>query len=368
MRFWPKDLAFFWMSFILTLLGLITLYSVSSVQALDLYGDSLFFLRKQILFAMLGLFLMIFISHIKPEKIINFAPYLVGATFLLLLLIMIPGLGSSTKGGTRWLVLGPLRFQPSEFAKIALIVFFAHRLTRSRQVFESWREELLGPAAVLGAFLLLFLLQPDFGNTVILFSVVLCLCLLAGAPWKYLIGLSTFAAVSFGLLAVMQPYRVQRILAFMDPWKDPQNTSYQIIQSFIAFYRGGFWGVGLGNSQSKLYFLPEVKTDFIASILAEEVGLIGFGLLLFLYGILILRGFKIAEKATQNSHYLLAAGATLLLAFQALLNLAVVLSLLPTKGLPLPFVSMGGSSLVSSLVLCGLIQSVAGSISEQARA
>ena len=273
---------------------------------------------------------------------------------------MIPGLGFATKGGARWLAVGGLRFQPSEFAKIFMVIFFAARLSRSRNVFENVRKEFAPSLGVLLLFLALFLLQPDFGNAVIMSTVVVALVFLAGAPWLYLIALAGTGVAGFAALMVTQPYRMQRLLSFMDPWRDPQNSSYQIIQSFIAFNRGGFFGVGLGNSQSKLYFLPEVKTDFIASIFAEEVGVVGFSVLLVLYGLMILRGLRIAERAEQPSHFLLAAGATLLLGFQALLNLAVVLSLLPTKGLPLPFVSMGGSSLIASLVLCGLIQSVAG--------
>ncbi|MEZ4813869.1 MAG: putative lipid II flippase FtsW [Bdellovibrionota bacterium] len=360
MRFWPKDVAFFWMTFALSLLGLITLYSVSSVQGIDLYGDSLFFLRKQIVFATIGFVLMLFISHVAPKTILKLSPYMVAGTFVLLAAILVPGLGFATKGGARWLNIGELRFQPSEFAKITLIIFFAARLSRTRNIFNKWKEELVVPFAVLGIFLVLFLQQPDFGNSVILAGVILALAFLAGAPWKNLFILGGGGIVAFAFLLVTQSYRMKRLLSFMDPWKDPQNANYQIVQSFIAFYRGGWLGVGLGNSQSKLYFLPEVKTDFIASILAEEVGVLGFTFILILYGLMVMRGLKIAEKASEPSHYLLAAGATLLLGFQALLNLAVVLSLLPTKGLPLPFVSMGGSSLISSLILCGLVQSVAG--------
>jgi cell division protein FtsW len=366
MKFWPKDVAFFWMTFALTLLGLLTLYSVSSVQGIDQYNDSLYFLRKQLFFACIGFVSMLFLSRLKPEFFLKNSPYLIAVIFLFLLAIMIPGLGFSTKGGTRWLNLGGFRFQPSEFAKIGLMIFFAARLSRDRNIFSKWKEELSIPLAILGAFLLLFMLQPDFGNTVILSLVILSLVFLAGAPWKYLWILGVSAFVSFVGLMLAQPYRVQRFLLFLDPWKDPQNKSYQIIQSFIAFYRGGWFGVGLGNSRSKLYFLPEVKTDFIASIFAEETGVVGFSLILILYGLIILRGLKVAQNAREPSHFLLAAGATLLLGFQALLNLAVVLSLLPTKGLPLPFVSMGGSSLLASMILCALVQSVAGA-SEKAK-
>lgn len=360
MRFWPKDVAFFWMTFTLSLVGLLILYSVSSVQGLDLYGDSLFFLRKQLVFATLGFGAMLFVSQLNPETILKSSPYLLILTLLMLLAIMIPGLGFSTKGGTRWLIMGPIRFQPSEFAKISMVIFFASRLASARNVFQHFKQELLKPFGVLGLFLVLFLLQPDFGNAVILSMVIVSLIFLAGAPWKYLIALGVTGISGFILLLVTQPYRMQRLFSFMDPWRDPQNASYQIIQSFIAFNRGGIFGVGLGNSQSKLYFLPEVKTDFIASIFAEEVGVFGFSIMLGLYGLMVLRGLRIAERSTAPSHFLLAAGATLLLGFQALLNFAVVLSLLPTKGLPLPFVSMGGSSLIASLLLCGLVQSVAG--------
>ncbi len=360
MRFWPKDVAFFWITFALMLLGLVTLYSVSSVQGIDLYDDSLFFLRKQLIFAGIGFLLMIGISHMRPQSILKLSPVMVGVTLILLGAILIPGLGFSVKGGTRWLMVGDFRFQPSEFAKISLIVFFAARLSRTRNIFSKWKAELAIPFGILGIFLLLFMKQPDFGNTVILAMVILGLVFLAGAPWKYLLMLGGGAVVSFAILLAAQPYRVARLMSFLDPWRDPQDANYQIIQSFIAFYRGGWFGVGLGNSQSKLYFLPEVKTDFIASILAEEVGIFGFTAILVLYGLMIMRGLKIAENAAEPSHYLLASGATLLLGFQAILNLAVVLSLLPTKGLPLPFVSMGGSSLLSSMILCGLVQSVAG--------
>jgi cell division protein FtsW len=360
MRFWPRDVPFFWMTFTLLLMGLVTLYSVSSVQGIDVYGDSLFFLRKQLVFATCGFLLMLVVSHLDPKFILKISPWIVGLSILLLAAIFIPGLGFSTKGGTRWLLVGDFRFQPSEFAKIALLVFFAERLSKGKIVFLNWKKELLKPLGLLLGVMFLILFQPDFGTSVIVASLVIAMMFLAGAPWKYFIYLSLGTLACFSLLLAAQPYRVQRFLSFLDPWKDPQNTGYQIIQSFIAFYNGGFLGVGLGNSQSKLYFLPEVKTDFIASIVAEEVGLLGFFAFLFLYLLMILRGLKIAQNAQEPSHYLLAAGATLLLGLQAVLNLAVVLSLLPTKGLPLPFISMGGSSLIASLILCGLVQSVAG--------
>ena len=279
---------------------------------------------------------------------------------VLLIAIWIPHLGIRAGGAVRWLNLGIFSFQVSELAKVALILFLAHFLTQKANHIREISQGLLIPFGITGVIVGLILLQPDFGTTVIISVITLMMIYLAGGRIVHLVGLATLLLPVAVWLLLHRTYRLTRLMAFMDPWKDPRNSGFQIIQSLIAFGSGGAFGVGIGDGMQKLFYLPEPHTDFILSVIAEESGFIGVGLILFLYIVLIVRGFQISLKAPELFGNLLAAGLTMLLALEAFINIAGVMGLIPLKGLALPFLSYGGTSLIMSLIAVGILLNISG--------
>jgi cell division protein FtsW len=280
-----------------------------------------------------------------------------------LALVFIPGMGTRVLGAQRWLKLGPFTFQPGEFAKFAVVFFTARQLDLKRDRLQHLSAGVLSNFVVpLPAFLLL-LLQPDFGTTVIITLVIFLLMFIAGVPKRYLFGALSIAAVAGLALALGSEYRRQRILTFIDPWRDPGGRGFQVLQSLVGFNNGGIFGVGLGNGKEKLFFLPEAHNDFIFSVIGEELGFLGVFGVVVAYLMLVFRGLKIAfdaQKLYQDRFgMLLASGITLAIGVQGFVNMAVVLGLLPTKGLTLPFVSYGGSALLVDLFAVGVLLSVA---------
>ncbi len=334
-------------------------YSASSVIALDRYGDSLFYLKRQLTFLLGGFFALWILVETDYRRWMSWGAWILGLAFLLLLSLYIPGVGARVGGALRWISFGGFRLQPAEFAKLAVVIYMAWALARKGENIRSFYYGLLPMLVISGSLSFLILKQPDFGNAVLLMLISLTMIFLAGGRIGYMVGVLMAAAPVVVGLMVGAEYRKRRLLAFLNPWDDPQNISYQIVQSFTAFYSGGLWGRGLGNSQEKLHYLPEVHTDFIAAVVGEELGFIGIALLIITFFTLIIRGFQIALHARDRRGYLLAAGCTSLIGYQFLLNMAVVMGLLPTKGLPLPLLSHGGSSLISTFMCCGLILSVA---------
>jgi cell division protein FtsW len=273
-------------------------------------------------------------------------------------LIWVPHLGIRAGGAVRWLNLGVFSFQVSEMVKVALILFLAHFLTEKANHIREFREGMLVPLGIMGTLVGLILLQPDFGTTVIIALITFLMIFLAGGRIVHLAGLAAlFLPVALWLL-LHKSYRLARLTAFLDPWKDPRHSGFQIIQSLIAFGSGGTFGVGIGDGMQKLFYLPEPHTDFILSVIAEESGFIGVGLILLLYIILIVRGLVISLKAPDLFGNLLAAGLTMMLALEAFINIAGVMGLIPLKGLALPFLSYGGTSLMMSLVAVGILLNI----------
>lgn len=358
-RFLIEDRLFFSLVMLLALFGLVMVYSSSSVIAFDRYADSWFYFKRQLVFVLGGMFCMGIVLATDYHKWIRSGGYILGASILLLLLAHVPGIGLKVGGAQRWLSVGGIRFQPAEFTKIACVIYMAWALVRKGDNVKSFAYGLLPMGLVAGLLAGLLLLQPDFGNAVLLVFVSGVMLFLAGGRVAYLLGSAAVAAPIAWALIMDADYRKRRLLAFLDPWADPQNTSYQIVQSFTAFFSGGVWGQGLGNGQEKLHYLPEVHTDFIAAVVGEELGFVTVVFLILCFLLLIYRGFKIAIQAKDRSGYLLAAGCTTLIGLQAMLNFGVVMGLLPTKGLPLPLISHGGSSLIMTFLSCGLILSVA---------
>jgi cell division protein FtsW len=275
-----------------------------------------------------------------------------------LVAIFVPGLGHAAGGARRWVHLGPLNFQPSELAKPALILYLAWSLSRKQDRMADFKAGFLGPVLIAGIPIGLILLQPDFGTAVSLALVVCLMLFVAGARVSYLMGAGLLALPVVYHLVASTPYRMRRIMAFLDPWSTRHAAGYQVAESLISIGSGGLAGVGLGDGRQKLFFLPEAHTDFIYSIIGEELGLIGTVLIIALFALLVWRGLKAAYAAEDAFGAYLALGLTAILGLQASLNMAVAMGLLPTKGLTLPFISYGGTSLVLSLTAAGILLAV----------
>ncbi len=344
----------------LVAIGLAMVYSTSAVVAHERHGDSLYFLRRQLAWAALGLMVMGAAWYVPYRNQQRFVLPLLLASLVALCLVLVPGIGREVGGARRWLALGPLALQPSEFVKYGLIVYSAYMCTdlhRKRQRGDMRFGYMLG---LLCLFCGLIFLQPDLGTAVVLAVAVGVHLIIAGMPWRYL-----WYALAAGIPAIIyaimyEPYRMKRLMSFLQPDKDPQGAGYQAIQSLLALGRGGLWGAGLGRGRQKLFYLPEAHTDFIFAAIGEELGFLGASGLVCLFVLLLWRILVIAIECREPFGTLLGLGVFLLLAIQIVMNLGVVLGLLPTKGLPLPLISLGGSNLVVSLLAIGTMLSIAG--------
>ncbi len=352
------DFLMFLLTLILVTVGLIMIYSASAILAHDRYGNSYYFFARQLVWVLVGSAGMWVASRVDLESMRALAIPGLFVAILLMALVCVPGIGKTVGGAQRWFRLGPFSFQPSEILKIALVFYLADSLERRKQTLVNF-SGLFPCLAILGVCMLLLEKQHDFGTAVLLALVTILLLFLAGIQWTFfLIPLSILIPV-FIFLVESANYRMKRIAAFLNPWDDPQGAGFQLIQSLIAVGNGGLRGVGLANSTQKLFYLPAPHTDFIFAVIAEELGLWGAGTLVFLFAIFILRGFKVASVVGEREGglflSLLASGITGLIGFQALVNLGVVTGLLPTKGIPLPLISYGGSSMVFTLVSIGIL-------------
>jgi cell division protein FtsW len=269
-------------------------------------------------------------------------------------------LGTTVKGATRWIsIAGGFNIQPSEIAKVAVVFFVSYLMVKKADRIKAFRVGFVPPVAVAGVLSLMCVTQPDFGAATMIMGLTFVLMFIGGVRGIYIGGAGLTAAVAGAILVYSSPYRMERIMGFLNPEMDPQGVNYQINESLISIGSGGVWGVGLGNGKQKLFFLPDAHTDFIASIVGEELGLVGLTVLLLLFATIIVTGVTIARRSRTEYGTFLASGLTFYLAFQVLTNLQVIMSLLPTKGLALPFMSYGGSSLITNLFAVGVIMSVA---------
>jgi len=339
-------------------MGLVAIYSSSSFLAGHELGDSYFYLKRQAFFGLLGICLLVIAKNIPVSfyrKIVY--PTLI-ISFALLVMLFFPGMGKSVGGARRWLSLAGFSLQPSELAKLSLAIYIAYSMSKKGHDMASFSKGFLPHLIVVGAFMFLILLQPDLGTTVIIGCWLAILLFVGGLN---LIQLLSMALISFPMVLWLiwrADYRLNRWWAFLNPWEDPQGLGFQIIHSFLAFGSGGILGVGLGNSKQKLLYLPEPHTDFILSIIAEELGLLGIIAIIILFGVLIMRGIKIALDAPDFYSTYLALGISTLIGLQVIINMGVVMGLLPTKGLTLPLLSYGGSSLVVNLLSIGILLSI----------
>jgi cell division protein FtsW len=340
-------------------LGVVMIYSSSSIYAAERYNDGFFFLKRHLSFMLIGAILTFFFMSIDYRKLKQYSRPLLIISFILLVLVLIPGLGREVSGARRWFRFKFLSFQPSELAGLAVIIYVADFLSRKGKLIKTFFKGFLPPMCVLGICALLIVVQPDLGSTIALGVVVLVMLFVAGVRPVYMLSLILSSLPALYLLIFHVAYRRARILAFLNPWLDPKGAGFQIIQSQIALGSGGLFGVGLGHSKQKLFYLPAAHTDFIFSIIGEELGLLGTIGVIILFIIFIQQGIKVIKNAPDKFGYFLALGLVVMIAFRAAVNIGVSCGVLPTKGLPLPFISYGGSSFIFDMVSVGILVNIA---------
>jgi cell division protein FtsW len=339
-------------------LGLVMVFSASGVLASDKYHDPAFFLKKQLVYAAVGVGLMFFVRRIPYQTYDRLVYVILFISLVLLILVLIPGIGVRIRSAARWIKLGPLVIQPSEFAKLAIIIFLAYSMARKQEKIRFFSIGFLPHIVVAGIFILLIEKEPDFGTAMALAGITFLMLFVGGTRLTHIF-LAVLSASPLVVYVILKnKMRLERVTTFLDPWKYAQESGYQLVHSLYAIGSGGFLGLGIGKSREKLFYLPDSHTDFIFSILAEEVGFIGVLIVFSLFAILIIRGLIISLRAQDNFGAYLAVGLTSLIGLQAAINLAVVSGLMPTKGLSLPFLSYGGSSLLVNMVAIGILLNI----------
>jgi cell division protein FtsW len=340
---------------LLVMSGLIMVYAASALKGEQQFNDAFFFIRKQGAVALAGFASVALIAKVPMRFIERMTlPLLVGS-LILLALIFVPGVYKTGGGAARWISLAGFRFQTSECAKLALVFFLAKNLSRKGFNINSFKSGVLPNVFVFGLFALFMMKQPDFGSTVLMGTVMVGMLFVAGLDFRLIIG-AFFAALAAVVAAILvAPYRLARLTSFLDPWAQIKGGGFQIIQSYLAFQNGGLMGSGLGESRQKLFFLPEAHTDFILAVLAEELGFLGVTFICLAFAYYCFLGFRIAFLQAHPFRMYLAFGLTSMIGFQGAINMCVAMGMLPTKGIPLPFISSGASSLLMSLVATALL-------------
>lgn len=343
---------------ILICIGVVMVFSSSGVYALQNTGQSSYYLKRHLLFLLLGLFLMVGMMLMDYKILQQQAKPLLIFSIMLLVLVLIPGIGHEHNGARRWFHLGGFSFQPSELAKLAMLIYLSDFLSRKQQCIKDFFQGFIPPLSVLGMGCVLILKQPDMGTSVFIAVTGFLLMFIAGGRIIHLGSLALLTFPMVYLLIIRVPYRLARILAFLDPWQDSRGIGFQLSQSQIALGSGGIVGVGLGHSMQKLFYLPAAHTDFIFSIVGEELGLLGTGAMTILFALFIWQGARIAKRTEDRFGYFLATGIVLSIGLQAIINIGVSIGALPTKGLPLPFVSYGGTALIFHMMAVGLLLNI----------
>ncbi|NQD64578.1 stage V sporulation protein E [Bacillus haikouensis] len=344
----------------LTLLavGLIMVYSASAVWADYKFDDSFFFAKRQLLFAAVGVFAMFFIMNVEYWTWKNWAKVLIIICFVLLVLVLIPGIGVLRNGSRSWIGVGAFSIQPSEFMKLAMIAFLAKYLSENQRYITSFRKGILPSLLLVFSAFGMIMLQPDLGTGTVMVGTCVVMIFISGARVMHFAWLGIAGLAGFAALVLSAPYRIKRITSFLDPWEDPLNSGFQIIQSLYAIGPGGLFGLGLGESRQKFFYLPEPQNDFIFAILAEELGFIGGTFVLLLFSLILWRGIRIALGAPDLFGSFLAVGIVSMIAIQVMINVGVVTGLMPVTGITLPFLSYGGSSLTLMLMAVGVLLNI----------
>ncbi|HET9156628.1 MAG TPA: putative lipid II flippase FtsW [Myxococcaceae bacterium] len=339
-------------------LGLVMVYSASAVTAAEKQGNGFYFLERQLLAAFVGLVVMAAAVRLGYRRLARLAYPMLLLSIVLLVLVLVPGVGTVVGGARRWLRLPGLSLQPAEIAKFTWVVYLAYSLAKKREKVATFSIGFLPHLLLAGLLVALCMAEPDFGSSVELLVLLFILLFAAGTKLSYLVG-SVLLALPMAYAAITRsPYRWARIKAFLDPWAHRHDIGYQVAQSLISVGSGGLFGLGLGESRQKLFFLPEAHTDFIFSIIGEELGLLGAIATIALYGVVVWRGTRAALRASETFGTYLGLGLTAMLGFQAAVNMSVAMGMLPTKGLTLPFISYGGCSLVISMAAAGVLLSL----------
>ncbi|MEG3639994.1 putative lipid II flippase FtsW [Magnetococcus sp. PR-3] len=351
----PYDLLIAVIAMILVTTGLVMVFSASSPMSLRLYGDPTHFAIRNMIYAGIGLVLMVTLARMPLETIRTLGRIGFWICLLLLVLVLIPGIGRAGGGAQRWLDLGFINVQPSEPFKVAMVLYVAHLLTADPERVNRIKGGLLPLIALFSIAATLLMAEPDFGATLTVGAVMLGMIFVAGIRigWILTMLATTLPAAAIGVM--MAPYRLKRVMSFLDPWDDPLGTDFQLVQSLLAFGNGGLGGTGLGEGQQKQFYLPESHTDFIFAVIGEELGLAAVLLIIALFALLVWRAFRIARNSEVRFVSLSAAGLGMLIGSQSLANMGVVMGLLPPKGLTLPMVSYGGSSMIITLGAIGLL-------------
>jgi cell division protein FtsW len=340
-------------------LGAVMVYSASSAESLLTTGDSSYFLKRYLIFGAIGLAALHFLSRYGLKHVRHFTPLLLGGSFFLTMAVMVPGVGISVNGARRWLGAGPVQFQPSELLKVALVLYAAQVLATQPKRMRSMKTLAKPLLLVIGAACLLLLKEPDMGTAIVVCLAMGALFIAAGVPTKHLLTITGTLILLALVFAIAAPYRRARLMSFVHPWHDASGAGFQTVQSMIAIGSGGFFGVGLGESVQKIFYLPEAHTDMILAIIGEELGIFGVTAVAALYGMIAYGGLRAAKLARERYAKLLAVGVTSVVLCQAILNFFAVLGLAPLTGVPLPFISYGNSNLVVLLGAMGLLLNVA---------
>ena len=345
-------------TFMLLAVGLTMVYSASAIWADYKFDDSFFFAKRQMLFAGVGIIAMFFIMNVDYWTWRTWAKVLIIVCFVLLLLVLIPGIGNVRNGSRSWIGVGAFSVQPSEFMKLAMIVFMAKFLSEKQKLITSFRKGLVPSLGLVFLAFGLIMLQPDLGTGTVMVGTCVVMIFIAGARISHFVWFGAAGLAGFVALVLSAPYRIKRITSFLDPWEDPLGSGFQIIQSLYAIGPGGLFGLGLGQSRQKFFYLPEPQTDFIFAILAEELGFIGGSFVILLFALLLWRGIRIALGAPDLYGSFLAVGIIAMVAIQVMINIGVVTGLMPVTGITLPFLSYGGSSLTLMLMAIGVLLNI----------
>lgn len=344
---------------VLVSVGVVMIYSASAIYAHGSMGDSMYFLKRHLLYLLIGVILMLVAMSVDMNRLRQWSKPLLAVALMLLVLVLIPHIGREASGARRWFRVGPVNFQPSELAKVAIMIYMADLIARKKNLMKSFVHGYMPAVIALGAAVGLVLLEPDLGTAVTISLVSFIMMYVSGVRVSYIWASFLASLPVLYVLLFRVPYRRKRMMIFLNPWADKRGTGFQIIQSFIALGSGGILGVGLGQSRQKLFYLPASHTDFIFSIIGEELGFLGTASIVILFALFVWEGMKVVFKAPGMFERMLSLAVVSLIAIEAIINIGVTAGALPTKGLPLPFISYGGSGLIFHLAAVGLLLNIA---------
>jgi cell division protein FtsW len=339
-------------------IGIVMVYSASSALALKNFSSDYYFLKRQAFFSLMGMIALVVCGHIPLSVYRSLAYPLLATALILLLLVPFSNLGVTAGGAKRWLSIMSFSFQPAEIARLAMVIYLAYSMSKKQENIKDFSIGFLPHLIVLSLFTGLILLQPDFGSVVILATITWILLFVGGVRLRYLLSFVLLILPIVYYVLVNADYRLRRITSFLDPWQYPTEDGYQIIHSLMAFGTGGVWGTGIGKGYQKLFYLPEPHTDFIFSVIGEELGLVGILIIIALYALILWRGISIARNAGDAFSVFMATGITAAILLQVCVNMCVTLGLVPTKGLTLPFLSYGGTSLLVNMASIGILMNI----------